>query len=109
MCQKPQDEISMHEADCPIELVIEDAQLQLVGLRPWPVADFNVVVVVGPCQLEGPTIRSSFNLSPPPDMQPAESRSYTGQPRRKGEESVGELKWGKLELSAPRGAKHGSK
>jgi hypothetical protein len=73
----------MHEADCPVELVTEDAQLELVGLGPWPGADFNVVVVVvvEPCQLEGPTIRSSFNLSPPPDMQPAESRGYTGQPR----------------------------
>jgi hypothetical protein len=56
----------MHEADCPVELVTEDAQLELVGLGSWPGADFNVVVVVvvEPCQLEGPTIRSSFSLSP---------------------------------------------
>lgn len=91
MCQKPQDEISMHEADCPVELVTEDAQLELVGLGPWPGADFNVVVVVvvEPCQLEGPTIRSSFSLSSHlSDMQSAESRSYTGQPRRKGKKML---------------------
>ena len=43
MCQKPQDEISIHEADCPVELVTEDAQLQLVGLGPWGLGQVQIL------------------------------------------------------------------
>jgi hypothetical protein len=46
MCPKPQDEISMHEADCPVELVTEGAQRRagrLGGLGQVEI--FNVVAV----------------------------------------------------------------
>jgi hypothetical protein len=60
MCQKPQDEISMHETDCPVELVTGGRAAPAGGLGALARCRIFNVVAVGPCQLEGPTIRSSL-------------------------------------------------